>query len=335
MRRVSAAMAMAIAGVGCAGPEGAGPRGGATAATAMGTTGDAPALMVRDAFVASFSPDGTQVAFGRSPENSGVSVRDLRTGATRELTKTGRVPAWSPDGRWIAYVVGAPSTSGDDEEVWVVGADGSGARRLAQNAGVPSFSPDGRQVVVHARKQKKVLAIPFPGPGEPAVFYDGQTSQYVSLAADGDGLVFGQDEELRVLSRQSKQKVFAWPTPGVSGVVARLSPDGKRLAFTGNSSTPIGLWVVDVERKRAVQLAVGHFTRPVWSADGQALAVDLREAKRRAIWRMGRGFVERCLDRAAVAEGDLRLGTGACPEALRTPAELPPDPPVAQAAAAR
>jgi hypothetical protein len=117
--------------------------------------------------------------------------------------------------------------------------------------------------------------------------------------------------------------------------VARLSPDGKRLAFTGNSSTPIGLWVVDVERKRAVQLAVGHFTRPVWSADGQALAVDLREAKRRAIWRMGRGFVERCLDRAAVAEGDLRLGTGACPEALRTPAELPPDPPVAQAAAAR
>ncbi len=68
-----------------------------------------------DDTVPAWSPDGRAVAFvsNRAPdpdrtENSNIYVVDARPGAApRQLTtfpgKNGGVPAWSPDGKWIAY----------------------------------------------------------------------------------------------------------------------------------------------------------------------------------------------------------------------------------------
>jgi hypothetical protein len=57
---------------------------------------------------------------------------------------------------------------------------------------------------------------------------------------------------------------------------------------------------------------------PPGSPDGQTLAFDLREPKRRAIWTVGRNFVEACLARASIAQDEIGFGAGLCPEALRT-----------------
>jgi Tol biopolymer transport system component len=308
----------AVALVACAGPEAAGPG----AATAPAATSRDPALIARDAFLASFSPDGSQLAYGKIPDNSGVAILDLRTGATRALTTAGKVPAWSPDGRRLAYVVGDPARGPDDEEVWVVASDGSGARRLASGAGTPSWTADGARVVVHGRKEGKLLAIAVDHPDAPAVFYDGPLTPVPALSPDGALVGGGKDGQLQVFDRQSKQRVFSWPTPGVSGLTAAWSPDHKRLAFAGNGGNPIGLWVIDLEQRKAVQVAIGHFFRPVWSPDSQTLVFDLREPKRKALWRMSRKLVDRCLERAAIADTDLRFGAGACPEALHTPGTL-------------
>ena len=57
-------------------------------------------------------------------------------------------PAWSPDGRWIAYVRRLP---GDTiREIWIMRPDGSGAHRLTSLHGTsinPAWSPDGRRIV--------------------------------------------------------------------------------------------------------------------------------------------------------------------------------------------
>jgi dipeptidyl aminopeptidase/acylaminoacyl peptidase len=306
MRWLPAVLAVAA----CA-SEGAGRK----PAVAMAVADDRPALMVPEAFIAAFSPDGTRLAYGRSPDNAGVSIRDLKTGASQVLTAKGKTPAWSPDGRWIAYVEGVSG----GEELWIVGVDGRDRRRLGQGTGIPLWLADGRLV---AREQKRLVVFAPGGQGAPALFYD-DVPPFVAVSRDGARLAWGRDEELQIVDRQSRQKLFSWPTPGASALFTQWSPDGKRVAFSGVPGLPVGLWVLDLEKRRAVQLAVGEYMRPVWSPDGEVLAFDLREQKRRSIWRVGRSFVERCLERAGVGDEQLGLGAGLCAEGLRTPATLP------------
>jgi WD40 repeat protein len=83
-----------------------------------------------------FSPDGRRlvlsVSTGAGANGHGLAVIDLEAGrlATmiggsneRELT-----PAWSPDGRLIAFI--RPLVTTLASEIWIVAPDGSGARRL-------------------------------------------------------------------------------------------------------------------------------------------------------------------------------------------------------------
>jgi hypothetical protein len=83
-----------------------------------------------------FSPDARRivlsVATGTAAEGHGLAVIDLEAGQL--ITMIGGAgedeidPAWSPDGARIAFL--RPAASGLSSEVWVVSADGSGARRL-------------------------------------------------------------------------------------------------------------------------------------------------------------------------------------------------------------
>jgi Tol biopolymer transport system component len=100
------------------------------------------------------SPDGSRLAFSALthlyvmdlPANCASPCRGtprrLTSGNAREYQ-----PAWSPDGRWIAYVTWDNGQGG----IWKIAADGSGAPQ--QLTTVPEFysdpvwSPDGRRIV--------------------------------------------------------------------------------------------------------------------------------------------------------------------------------------------
>lgn len=98
---------------------------------------------------ASASPDGTRLAFqavGR------VWLMDLPNGTPRRLTQGDAgpfemSPAWSPDGRSIAFTTFADTDMG---HVWVVGAAGGEARQVTREAAEylhPVWSPDGAVIV--------------------------------------------------------------------------------------------------------------------------------------------------------------------------------------------
>lgn len=70
-----------------------------------------------------WSPDGTRLAFTslRNGWNANIFVYDFKTDKLTNYSaekKIERNPAWSPDGKWIAYVRGNANT-----EIWIVSAD--------------------------------------------------------------------------------------------------------------------------------------------------------------------------------------------------------------------
>lgn len=86
-----------------------------------------------------WSPDGRSIAFQAG--DGQIVTSSIDGGPRREVAAEGAYePAWSPDGRLIAY-----QCEGD---VCVANADGSGgARRLAGDGGAPSWAPDSRRLV--------------------------------------------------------------------------------------------------------------------------------------------------------------------------------------------
>ena len=90
-----------------------------------------------------WSPDGRQIAFELGQGE--IAVVHVGTGGTHRIVARGGEPAWSPDGRLIAF-------DSDDGGLWVVNADGTGdMHRLAPNGADASWAPDSGRVVFEVR----------------------------------------------------------------------------------------------------------------------------------------------------------------------------------------
>ena len=88
------------------------------------------------------SPDGTQIAYTSAADGyNRLYIMDIATGKTRLLTPElpGYRPAWSPDGRWIAFMTTVYDNSGD---IWIIRADGTGAQAITAANGISSSGED-------------------------------------------------------------------------------------------------------------------------------------------------------------------------------------------------
>jgi Tol biopolymer transport system component len=125
-----------------------------------------------DAWVeyATFSPDGTRVAFMSHVGNDyDIFVADVASGATTRLTDSPGAdgwPAWSPDGTTIAFTTErddcarAPDHQdcwhgdepGEHHDIWIMNADGTNQRRVTPEHGqFVTWSPDGRYLLISGR----------------------------------------------------------------------------------------------------------------------------------------------------------------------------------------
>ncbi len=168
------------------------------------------------------SPDGRTLAFvsTRNGTRANIWLLDLASGRTRQLTGTRTVhgvpempdgyfrPAWSPDGRWLAFSSDRDTTwTGHDGgqgwehtqelSIYLIRSDGSGFRKLASKPGYclgsPKWSPDGRRIVFHEMTVEATWGARRPN-------YVGKTpSQIVSVnVADGERVEHTSGSDLKL-----------------------------------------------------------------------------------------------------------------------------------------
>ena len=106
----------------------------------------------------SLSPDGNWIAFqwhGEKRDNWDIYVKEVDGTGSSRLTSDPAddfCPAWSPDGRQIAFT----RVSGDRRLLYLISPLGGGERKLAEvGGGQLSWSPDGKNIAFWDRKSPK------------------------------------------------------------------------------------------------------------------------------------------------------------------------------------
>ncbi|MFC1994704.1 S8 family serine peptidase, partial [Chloroflexota bacterium] len=136
--------------------------------------------------IPTWSPDGTEIAFGDGGDIWAINVSTLEV---RQITTDPAEdwhPAWSPDGSEIAF------TSDRDGQwaIFAIGADGSGPRRvfLSSEAGEPAWSPDGSRIALES-PVGTIIVVNADGPIVGPVAHPGQNTD-PTWSPDGSTIAF-------------------------------------------------------------------------------------------------------------------------------------------------
>ncbi len=241
-------------------------------------------------------PGGGQQRFGWNPRgdrlilsDGGALVEmDIAGGSlhplayAREGNDYDTKPAWSPDGRWIAFQRGVSRS-----DLWRVRPEGGVPERLTRletNQYGFSWTPDGDALVLsrfvnHQTRLSRLdlasgelrdlgiadAASPHVAQRAPVLVFIASVSapshMYRIRIPQADGEPGG-----------AKERIF--PSTG-SDLMPSISPDGRRIAFLSDRSGGMRLWWAEPERPESLRPIEGltplQRQAPAWSADGNRL----------------------------------------------------------------
>jgi Tol biopolymer transport system component len=203
-----------------------------------------------------------------------IAIRDLASGAMRGVTKTGDVmkstvfglrATFSPDDKRIAY--GWYDSKAGLFDLWLVGADGTGAHSLyrEEKAGYvfpACWTPDGKSIVAVVNMTKgdqskrivlvsaesgAVRVMKSSSQAEPTrigVSPDGRFLVYDLAQADGKRDIFLMSlldgRETRLVEHPADDRAPIW------------TPDGRRVLFLSDRTGGAGLWAQEVTDGKAL-----------------------------------------------------------------------------------
>jgi hypothetical protein len=218
------------------------------AAVSASTSG---ALAVRPAQ----SELASAVLIGRDGKESGTIASGL-DGAEH--------PRLSPDGRSLALVVGG--------ELWKYDLDGRPPGKLTFDGALsPIWSRDGRRIVYEGGGTLR--AVPADGGGKPEDVAPKGHFHPHSFSADSRDIVAVQLAEGKSMLVRLGQQPSAVPQPiAQEGFSAALSPDGRWLAYTAETTGAQEIWVRPYPGPGApIRVSPGGGAEPVWSRSGREL----------------------------------------------------------------
>jgi TolB protein len=175
-----------------------------------------------------FSPDGRKITFAQfGPVSEGddtdLFIYDLKSDSKRRLLDQYSLqmwPAWSPDGKQIAYThMHCSAECGRMiQELWIADAHGKWARQLVMTHSFcqqPAWSPDGRKIA----------------------FSSDKSGNYDIWVVD-----------------LKKWEMDQFTTNAALDVKPAWSPDGKKLAFVSTRSGLMEIWIKELGSGRVKKL---------------------------------------------------------------------------------
>lgn len=161
----------------------------------------APARQCKDDHEPVYSPGGRHIAFWRL--NHGKPVLELADARMRHVHRLGPgfEPAWSPNGKRLAFLAKFVLRGSGTQALYVSKADGSGRRRITPwylyADGQPDWSPDGTRILFLAGRPDhgNLFTIQPDGTGlRQLTHYQGLTKVTLgSYSPDGASIVFSTD----------------------------------------------------------------------------------------------------------------------------------------------
>ncbi len=218
-------------------------------------------------FNPTFSPDGETIAFCSARNGGGIFTMGATGESPKRLTSDGAHPAWSHDGRKLAYDterIISPYGRSSVASLWVVDVATGGKQRIYEgDAAQPAWSPSGQRIAFWAATngQRDLRTIPARGGKATDVIADAPTDWQPLWTPDGKSLLFmsdrgGSPDLWRVGIDEASGQVRGQPEPITTGVArvmgASISADGQRVAIQiGESRSEILKLGFDLQSGRA------------------------------------------------------------------------------------
>ncbi|MCX8157831.1 MAG: hypothetical protein N3J91_15560 [Verrucomicrobiae bacterium] len=214
------------------------------------------------------SPDGRQIACFVPRPTPRIEIWDLEGTTNRVLVEEAQRPAWSPDGRWIAFqqtrmVPGLTSQYGFTRinETMVMAPQG-GRPRFVYPGASPHWSADGQRLFVLDEDNGQIVACFVDKPeDEPPVWWKLNKTPVARIAPDGRKVVVLTNDSLAVLSREKQELEFLIPIGNVRSLDFTWSPDSQALLVTvgntGNQEDTAAAWWVDLQAQKLHCLSKG------------------------------------------------------------------------------
>jgi TolB protein len=248
-----------------------------TAATTLALFGGM--LAVASSADATFPGQNGKIAFSRSSPSSAqiYSVNPDGTGDGKISSTAGAIddhPAWSPDGRRIAFT-SYRSFSG--AAIYVMNADGSGARMLVDGGEHPAWSPDGSKILLTSISGMiggniDIWVINVDGHALTRLTDHPAIDIYPTWSPDGQKIAFASNRTNYAIWTMNANGSNETLIGGPNGNEPSWSPDGTKIAFSGYDGSN-QVWVMNADGTNQLKITNGLVSySPSWSPDGTKIA---------------------------------------------------------------